>query len=133
MKSSGIKFCVVVPLLCVLRGLSPIREDVPDDTVVALAKDELEGALLSRVAAARAPASRARKLGAAVRDEGPDAEDLPMSGATMGLPGAVPTYACHDIFDCTEVLAIARRIPSSTIPQSVVEGTIAIGRIQRRA
>jgi len=106
---------------------------VPHNTIVALAKDELESALLPRVAAARAPASRARKLGAAVRDEGPYAEDLPMLGATMGLPGAVPAYACHDVFDCTEVLAMAPQIPASTLPQNVVEGIIAMSKIQRCA
>ena len=106
---------------------------MPHDAVVSLAKDELEGALQSRVAAARAPASRARKLGAAVRDEGPDPEDLPMSGATMRLPGAVPAYACHDVFDCSGVLAMERRIPASTIPQKVVEGIIAMNKIQRCA
>ena len=100
---------------------------MPHNTIVALAKDELEGALQSRVAAARAPASRARKLGAAVCDEGPDAEDLPMLGATMGLPGAVPAYACHDVFDCTEVLT---SIVWLTFPQSIVEGIIATCKIQ---
>ena len=124
---------VFTSYLYILPSLSPIRKDVPHNTVVALAKDELEGALQSRVAAARAPASRARKLGAAVRDEGPDPEDLPMSGATVRLPGAVLAYACHYFFDCTEVLARVIAMAVSTIPQSVVEGIIAMNKIQRCA
>ena len=106
---------------------------MPHNTIVALAKDEREGALLSRVAAARAPASRARKLGAAVRDEGPDAEDLLVCDATMRLPGAVLAHACHYFFDCSGVLAMARRIPASKIQQKVVEGIIAMIKIQRCA
>ena len=105
---------------------------MPHNTIVALADEEVEGALLPRVVTARPPA-RAIKLDATACDEGPDSEDLLVCDATMRLPGAVLAYACHYFFDCTEVLAIARRIPSSTIPQSVVEGIIAIGRIQRRA
>ena len=60
--------------MCVLPRLAPIGEDVPDDAVVSLADNELEGALLSRVAAARA--SRARKLDATSRDEGAEPQDL---------------------------------------------------------
>ena len=62
---------------CVLPRLSPVGEDVPDDAVVPLAEDELEGALLSRVAAALAPASRARgELDATSRDEGAEPQDF---------------------------------------------------------
>ena len=63
-----------------------------------------------------------------MRDEGPDSEDLLVCDATMRLPGAVPAYACHDVFDCMEVLANARRIPASTIPQNFVEGIIAMAK-----
>ena len=120
-------------ILRVLISRSPKRENVPHNAIVPLADEELECALLARVAAARAPASRARKLGAAVRDEGPDPEDLPMLGATVRLPGAVPAHACHYFFDCSGVLAIAHRMSASTIPQKVFEGIIAMGKIQRCA
>ena len=67
---------------------------MPDDAVVALADDELEGALLSRVAAARAPASRARwKLDATSRDEGAEPQDLFVSQSAMGLPAAGRAHA----------------------------------------
>ena len=50
---------------------------MPDDAVVPLADNELEDALLSRVTAALAPASRARgKLDSAARDEGEEPQDL---------------------------------------------------------
>ena len=67
-------------------------KDVPDDAVVPLADDELEGALLSRVTAARA--SRARgKLDATSRDEGAEPQDLFVSQSAMGLPAAGRAYA----------------------------------------
>ena len=74
---------------------------MPDDAVVPLADDELEGALLSRVAAARrAPASRARgKLDATSRDEGAEPQDLFVSQSAMGLPAAGRADACNEIYD----------------------------------
>jgi hypothetical protein len=53
---------------------------VPDDAVVPLADDELEGALLSRVTVA--PASRA-KLGSAAHDEGAEPQDLSFDSAKV--------------------------------------------------
>ena len=116
----------------ILPGLPPVGEDIPHNTIVALADEEVEGALLPRVVTARPPA-RAIKLDATACDEGPDSEDLLVCDATMRLPGAVPAYACHDVFDCTEVLAMAPQIPASTLPQNVVEGIIAMSKIQRCA
>ena len=60
--------------MSVLGRLAPETKDVPDDAVVPLADDELEGTLLSRVTVARA--SRARKLGSAAHDEGAEPQDL---------------------------------------------------------
>ena len=76
----------------VLGCLAPETEDVPDDAVVPLADDELEGALLSRVTAARA--SRARKLDATSRDEGAEPQDLFVRRYAMGLPAAGRAHAC---------------------------------------
>ena len=54
----------------VLGSRAPETKDVPDDAVVPLADDELEGSLLPSLTAARAPASRARgKLDATSREE----------------------------------------------------------------
>ena len=80
---------------CVLLRLSPIGEDVPDDAVVALADEEVEGALLPCVATARAPASRARgKIDTAARDEGAEPQDLFVRQSAMGLPAAGRAHAC---------------------------------------
>ena len=69
--------CKTLGILRVLISRSPKREDVPHNAIVSLAGDELEGALLSHVAAVRAPASRARrKLDATSRDEGAEPQDL---------------------------------------------------------
>ena len=72
-------------------------KDVPDDAVVPLADDELEGALLSRVTST-APASRARKLGSAARDEGAEPQDLFVSQSAMGLPAAGRAHARDEMF-----------------------------------
>ena len=54
----------------VLGRRAPETKDVPDDAVVPLADDELEGARLPGLTAALAPASRARgELDATSRDE----------------------------------------------------------------
>jgi len=116
----------------ILPGLPPVGEDIPHNTIVALADEEVEGALLPRVVTARPPA-RAIKLDATACDEGPDSEDLLVCDATMRLPGAVLAYACHYFFDCMEVVGNAHRIRCSTIPQNFVEGIIATGKIQRCA
>ena len=105
---------------------------MPHNTIVALADEEVEGALLPRVVTARPPA-RAIELDATTCDEGPDSEDLLVCDATMSLPGSVPAHACHDICDCIEVVGNAHRIRCSTIPQNFVEGIIATGKIQRCA
>ena len=61
----------------VLGSRAPETKDVPDDAVVPLADDELEGARLPGLSAARAPASRARgELDATSRDEGAEPQDL---------------------------------------------------------
>jgi len=94
-------------LSCVLPRLSPVGEDVPDDAVVPLADDDLEGALLSRVAAARAPASRARgKLDATSCDEGAEPQDLFVRRYAMGLPAAGRAHAFNEISDRTDVCGI---------------------------
>ena len=73
--------------MCVLPSLSPIGEDVPDDAVVPLADDKLEGALLPCVATARAPASRARgKIDTAARDEGAEPQDLFVMAKNSRIP-----------------------------------------------
>ena len=77
---------------------------MPHNTIVALAKDELEGALLSRVAAARAPASRARgKLDATSRDEGAEPQDFFVSQLAVGLPASGRAYACDEVSDRNDV------------------------------
>ena len=58
--------------MSVLGRLAPETKDVPDDAVVPLADDELEGERLSHVTAAH----RARKLGSAAHDEGAEPQDL---------------------------------------------------------
>ena len=68
---------------------------MPDDAVVPLADDELEGAC---VPAVRAP--RARKLGSAARDEGAEPQDLFVSQSAMRLPAAGRAYACAE---CAEM------------------------------
>ena len=97
-------------LSCVLPRLSPVGEDVPDDAVVPLADEELEGALLSRVTAARAPASRARgKLDATSRDEGAEPQDFFVSQSAMRLPAAGRAHArdeCSDRMDVSAIFAI---------------------------
>ena len=75
---------------------------MPDDAVVPLADNELEGALLSRVAAAWTPASRARKLGSAARDEGAEPQDLFVSQLAVGLPAAGRAHARDEISDRNE-------------------------------
>ena len=91
--------------MCVLPSLTPIGEDVPDDAVVSLADEELEGALLSRVTAARrAPASRARwKLDATSRDEGAEPQDFFVSQLAVGLPASGRAYACDE---CSDRIAV---------------------------
>ena len=92
---------------CVLLSRSPIGEDVPDDAVVSLADEEVEGALPSRVAATRAPASRARgKLDATSRDEGAEPQDLFVSQSAMRLPAAGRTHARDECSDRTDVSGI---------------------------
>ena len=85
---------------CVLPpSLSPIGEDVPDDAVVALADEGVEGALLPCVATARAPASRARgKSRTLPRDEGAEPQDLFVSQSAMGLPAAMPRARLRLVF-----------------------------------
>ena len=69
---------------------------MPDDAVVPLADDELEGARLPGLTAARAPASRARgELDATSRDEGAEPKDFFVSQSAMGLPAA----GCADARD----------------------------------
>ena len=94
-------------LSCVLPRLSPVGEDVPDDAVVPLADKELEGALLSRVAAARrAPASRARgKLDATSRDEGAEPQDFFVSQSAMRLPAAGRAHARDERSDRADVFS----------------------------
>ena len=93
--------------MCVLPRLSPVGEDVPDDAVVSLADEELEGALPSRVAATLAPASRARrKLDATSRDEGAEPQDLFVSQSAMGLPATGRAHACDECSDRTDVCGI---------------------------
>ena len=104
-------------LPCVLPRLSPVGEDVPDDAVVPLTDDELEGALLSRVAAALAPASRARgKLDATSRDEGAEPQDLFVRRYAMGLPAAGRAYACNEISDRLEVFGIGTFVNEIQVP-----------------
>ena len=77
---------------------------MPDDAVVPLADDELEGALLSRVTAARAPASRARgELDATSRDEGAEPQDFFVSQSAMSLPAAGRAHARDEISDLSDV------------------------------
>ena len=85
----------------VLGRRAPETKDVPDDAVVPLADDELEGALLSRVATARA--SCARKLDATSRDEGAELQDLFVRQSAMGLPAASRAHARDKISDRTDV------------------------------
>ena len=80
---------------------------MPDGAVVPLADNELEGALLSRVTAALAPASRARgELDATSRDEGAEPQDLFVRRYAMGLPAAGRAYARDEISDRTDVFGI---------------------------
>ena len=84
---------------------------MPDDAVVALADDELEGALLSRVAAARAPASRARgKLDATSRNEGAEPQDFFVSQLAVGLPASGRAYACDEVSDRNDVFGISANV-----------------------
>ena len=80
---------------------------MPDDAVVPLADDELEGERLSCVAAARA--SLARKLDATSRDEGAEPQDFFVSQSAMGLPAAGRAHArdeCSDRMDVSAIFAI---------------------------
>ena len=70
---------------------------MPDDAVVPLAEDELEGALLSHVTAARA--SPSRKLDATSRDEGAEPQDFFVSQLAVGLPASGRAYACDECSD----------------------------------
>ena len=79
---------------CVLLSRSPIGEDVPDDAVVSLADDEVEG--LAR-RGSLAPASCARKLGATARDEGAEPQHHSVRRDAMRLPRAVPAHACDNV------------------------------------
>ena len=92
--------------MCFLVRCLPEGQDGPDDAVVALAHEELEDTLLPRVAAAWAPASRARKLGSAARDEGAEPQDLFVRRYAMGLPAAGRAYARDEISDRTDVFGI---------------------------
>ncbi len=92
--------------MCVLPRLPPIGEDVPDDAVGALADNELEGANVSGVTAARA--SRARgKLDATSRDEGAEPQDFFVSQLAVGLPASGRAYACDECSDRTDVFGIS--------------------------
>ena len=83
---------------------------MPDDAVVPLADDELEGARLPGLTAARAPASRARgELDATSRDEGAEPQDFFVSQSAMGLPAAGRAHArdeCSDRTDVSPIFAI---------------------------
>ena len=85
--------------MCVLPRLPPIREYVPDDAIVSLANEELEGAHLSRVATTRPPASRARKLGASAHNEGAEPQDFFVSQHAMCLPA---TGRAHAVDECSD-------------------------------
>ena len=114
--------------MCVLPSLTPIGEDVPDDAVVSLADNELEGALLSRVAAALAPASRARgKLDATSRDEGAEPQDLFVSQSAIRLPAAGRAHARDEISDRNE-----RIITEDIRPHRLGELEGILGRIVTR-
>ena len=106
---------------------------MPDDAVVPLADDELEGALLSRVAAAWTPASRARKLGSAARNEGAEPQDLFVSQSAMGLPAAGRTDARDEISDRNEriITEDLRQLrlgcPENVLGRSVIRDVIQRG------
>ena len=101
----------------VLGRRAPETKDVPDNAVVPLAEDELEGALLPCVATARAPASRARgKFDTAARDEGAEPQDLFVRRYAMGLPAAGRAYACNEISDRLEVFGIGTFVNEIQVP-----------------
>ena len=89
-----------------LISRAPKREDVPDDAIVSLAEDELEGARLPGLLAARAPASRAIELDATARDEGAEPQHHSVRRDAMRLPRTVLADARDEILEGNEVLVL---------------------------
>ena len=89
--------------LSVLLSRSPIGEDFPDDAVVSLADDEVEGVARR---GSLAPASCARKLGATARDEGAEPQHHSVRRDAMRLPRTVLADARDEILEGNEVLVL---------------------------
>ena len=108
---------------------------MPDDAVVPLADDELEGARLPGLTAARAPASRARgELDATSRDEGAEPQDLFVRRYAMGLPAAGRAYARDERSDRMECAAMRRTaVNASQVPFERPNRSLSVLIIQRRA